>query len=85
VSYRCGIYGQLAAEINVEPGPPRVTCDRCGTRISIRENRLPPKWLLDGKAPPGWQTTKHDDGTRTDLCKACRPARAIAKLKERVK
>lgn len=73
MSYRCGVYEPLASMLGVEPGPPRVTCDGCGERIVIRENRMPPRWLLDGKPPPGWRTRKNNDGTRTDWCKACKP------------
>lgn len=73
MSYRAGIYGVLA--MGVEPGGPRVTCDGCGLRITIPDNRLPPAWLLVNKAAPGWSLTKDADGKRTDLCKSCRTPR----------
>lgn len=75
MSYRCGLDVHVARLLRMEPGPPRVTCDSCGARIVVVTGRRgPPRWLLDGKAPPGWRTTKNDDGTRTDWCKACRTA-----------
>lgn len=76
MSYRCGIGVSLAAAMGVDPGPPRVKCDGCGVVLSIRDDRLPPKWLLDGKAAPGWTLTRHDDGTRDDRCPNCRVPRA---------
>jgi hypothetical protein len=72
MSYRCGIYEPLASIMGVEPGPPRITCDGCGVVLKIGERRLPPAWFLDGKAPPRWRTEKHDDGTRSDWCPACK-------------
>lgn len=60
--------------LGVEPGGPRVTCDGCGLVLRVREDRLPPKWLLDGKAPPGWLLACGSDGARTDYCKKCRAA-----------
>jgi hypothetical protein len=74
VSYRCGIWEPLASAMGVEPGGPRVTCDTCGTRLVVRDDRMPPRWLLDGKAPPGWLLKRNDDGTRVDTCKTCRKA-----------
>lgn len=75
MSYRCGIWEPLASAMGVEPGGPRVTCDGCGLRVVVRDDRMPPAWLLDGKPVPGWTMTKDDDGKRTDLCKTCRPPR----------
>lgn len=72
MSYRCGVWGELAKLLGVEPGGPRVTCDGCGARIVVRDDRMPPKWLLDGKPPRGWATVKNADGTRTDTCGNCR-------------
>lgn len=72
MSYRCGIEASLASIMGVEPGGPRVTCDGCGARVMVRTDRLPPMWLLDNKAPPGWKMTKDADGKRTDLCKTCK-------------
>jgi hypothetical protein len=72
VSYRCGIEPSLARLMDVAPGGPRVTCDACGLCMIIREDRLPPAWIRNGKAPPGWKMTKDADGKRTDLCKTCK-------------
>lgn len=50
-----------------------------GLRIVVRDDRMPPVWLLDGKPVPGWTMTKDDNGKRTDLCKTCRPDKRKAK------
>ena len=71
MSYRCGIYEPLASVMGVEPGPPRITCDGCGIKHVLRENKLPPKWFLDGKAPPGWRMDKQRE-VRRDYCRTCK-------------
>lgn len=70
MSYRCGIYEPLATILGVEPGPPRVKCDHpgCLAKVVISDRRPPPRWLLDGKAPPRWRTVKSEDGSRVDRC-----------------
>lgn len=56
----------------IPDGEPRVACDDCGTVLYIRTRRGgPPKWLLDGKAPPKWRGGRRDDGTRWDKCPRC--------------
>lgn len=74
MSYRCAIFDPLAAAMGVEPGGPWVKCDTCGVKLTAITSRhgMPKKWLLDGKAPPGWRTEKHADGTRTDWCQRCK-------------
>lgn len=66
MSYRCGIGRGLEA-LGLEPGPPRITCDACGRVLTIKQG-LPPKWLLDNRAPPKWTLFRQDDGTRRDFC-----------------
>jgi hypothetical protein len=77
VSYRCGLEPTLAKLMGAEPGGPWVTCDGCGLRLTIRSDRMPPAWLLDNKAAPGWSLTHDDNGKRTDLCKTCKPSRLL--------
>ena len=74
MSYRCGIDPTLARMMGVEPGGPRVKCDSCGLVLNIRDDRPPPKWLLENKPAPGWKMIKTTDGMRTDTCKRCRTA-----------
>jgi len=71
MSYRAGV-GPGLRYLGVEPGPPHITCDGCGLRINLPEDRRPPAWFLNGKAAPGWSVKRHDDGRRTDMCVACR-------------
>lgn len=72
MSYTCGSNGSLA-KWGLPAGPPRVTCDGCGTVIVARtRNGGPPMWLLDGKPPSkGWKTIRHENYTRTDYCPNC--------------
>lgn len=72
MSYRCGLDINLARLMRVEPGGPRITCDKCGLKFYIKEDRPPPKWLLDNKALPKWKLVKYTDGTRLDLCPECK-------------
>lgn len=71
MSYRCGIDDTLAKLMGEEPGGPRITCDDCGLRLNIREDRPPPAWFLDGKAAPGWKLTRDGD-RRDDRCPRCK-------------
>ena len=71
MSYHAGIGPQLAAMMGVSADGPRITCNGCGMVYRLREDRLPPQWFLDGKAPPGWATTE-SKGKRDDRCKRCR-------------
>lgn len=77
MTYRCGIDGALARCMGVEPGGPRITCDGCGVIFRIRENRPPPVWFLDGKAPPRWRSERNGD-TRRDWCPACKVDRLVS-------
>ena len=72
MSYRCGLGADLAKLMGVEPGGPRITCDKCQKKLYINENKLPPKWLMDNKAPPKWKLVRYVDGTRLDLCPDCK-------------
>lgn len=71
MSYRAGV-GPGLQKLGFEPGPPRITCDSCGLRWNLKEDRRPPAWFLNGKAPPGWRLSRNGD-KRTDLCPRCKP------------
>ncbi len=73
MSYRCGIIGYAAFIAGVAPSGPRITCDGCGLVLSIRIDRRPPAWFLDGKAAPGWSLTRDDGDVRIDMCPRCKP------------
>jgi hypothetical protein len=42
-----------------EDRSPQVVCDTCGATLnaSARGHRGPPRWLIDGRVPPGWRKT----------------------------
>lgn len=71
MTFHCGIAPNCSA-IGLTPGPPHVTCDSCGAARYIREDRLMPKWMLDGRAPPRWKMTRGEDGKRVDACPRCK-------------
>lgn len=52
---------------------PRIICDGCGDFYGVRAGRrcLPPKWFLDGKAPPKWKRTPLGSAERRDWCPRC--------------
>lgn len=80
MSYRCGIGEGLAKKLGIAPGPPMITCDRCSIYLVARtKSGGPPAWLLNNRAPPGWELIRHEDPTgailREDYCPACRAAR----------
>ena len=67
MTYRCGI----------ESSPPRVTCDGCGDRLVVNQNRLPPKWLINNRPPPRWEMEREVDTEtgivrRRDWCPLCK-------------
>lgn len=72
MSYRCGLGPGIAQAFGTEPGGPSITCDGCGLKLNIREDRPPPAWFLNGKAAPGWKLTRHGD-VRDDRCPRCKP------------
>lgn len=59
--------------LGIPSGPPRITCDGCGLVYEIprRGFGVPPKWFLDGKAPPGWKRGPRDE-KRWDKCTRCK-------------
>lgn len=72
MSYRAGIGGRLAGG---RPTEPHIVCDRCGCIRSVYQSKQsfrPAKWLLEGRAAPGWSGGRKDDGFRFDLCPECR-------------
>jgi hypothetical protein len=71
MSYRCGISPGVAVLIGEAPDGPRIVCDGCGIVYRIREDRLPPAWFFQGKAPPKWKLVKKVDGMREDRCPTC--------------
>ncbi len=49
---------------------PHLTCDGCGVRYNIPADRMPPKWLMENKAPKGWRyETKVDPKTQEQRTK----------------
>ena len=72
MTYRCGI-GMGMSRFGLVPGPPHVFCDACGVKKEALTVRgTVPRWLLDGKAPPGWLKIKRPNGTSVDYCPRCR-------------
>lgn len=78
MSYRCGI-GPGLRQLGLEPGPPRITCDTCGTTREIGVNGIAPAWFLNGDAVPGWKLAR-DGERRVDTCGRC-SARSTAARK----
>lgn len=71
MSYQSGVGPGLAKMFGMEPGGPRITCDGCKAVLAIRDDRLLPRWFMDGKAAPGWKLTRTEEA-RTDLCPRCK-------------
>lgn len=65
----------MAKMLGFEPGPPRYTCDGCGTVVycDAGRGRVPPTWWLKG-CPPGWRKIPKDDFTSWHFCKLCKAA-----------
>ncbi len=73
MSYRCGIGPRLAAVLNMEPGPARLTCDGCGAQRSVeKKGGGAYAWLLKDRAAPGWQLKRQPNRARLDFCSECR-------------
>lgn len=71
MSYRCGTRG--LSHLGIADGDARIICDVCGATLSA-ETRVggPQRWLLDGKAPKGWQCKRDSEThTRYDVCPQC--------------
>lgn len=68
MTYRCGIAPNMAL-LGFTPGPPQIRCDEpgCSAKVVLRDDRPPPAWFLDGKAPPRWRIVRDGD-TRHDYC-----------------
>jgi hypothetical protein len=69
VTYIAGVQG--FERFGIRSDGPRVECNGCGLVRRIDTDRLPPAWVLDGKAPPGWRL-KRDGDKRTDWCPQCK-------------
>lgn len=62
------------AHIGIPDDDARIVCDSCGMRRAALTPRSkgPPKWLLDGKSPPGWTGRAATSETvRADFCPRC--------------
>ena len=69
MAYRAGT--RNLGPLGIPDDVPRVICDGCGLVHRIKPNRLPPMWMLDGKAPPKWRRSRDADGKRRDVCPRC--------------
>lgn len=78
VSYTAGIAPSMA-RFGRTPGPPHITCDRCGVVLEICRGGHLLAWFLNGKATPGWKMTRDVKNAagrflRYDLCPKCKKA-----------
>ena len=74
MTYQCGI-GSSMRRLGFEPCDPHIRCDGCSLQLPVTNPRrmAPYAWFLNGKAAPGWQTERLDDGTRRmDWCPSCK-------------
>lgn len=75
MTYRAGTRG--LSMLGIPDDEPRVICDGDGCRRVLRVNtsHIPPRWLLDGKAPPRWRLARDENGNRRDFCPRCKGGR----------
>ena len=75
MGYRAGIAFSAAKFLGKVADDPHIYCDACGQKFYLCYSRglsKPPKWFLDGKAPPGWSGGRSGDCKRNDLCPKCK-------------